>query len=104
MMRRSEAPILQFQPPGGRIGIGGEDKGTVSLYFCIAGSDGRLMALVGNLVFCLWEKSEIESMTPNTAFRFNSKDNSICIIHQHQPPARLINDYCLILTCLVRPK
>jgi hypothetical protein len=76
MMRRSEAPILQcsLQPPGGGIGIEGEDKGTFSLYFCIAGSDGRLMVLVGNLVFCLWVKSETKSVTPDTGFRFNSKD------------------------------
>jgi hypothetical protein len=33
------------------------------------------MALVGNLVSCLWTKSETKSMTSDTAFRFNSKDN-----------------------------
>jgi hypothetical protein len=33
------------------------------------------MALVGNFVSCLRTKSEIESVTPDTAFRFNSKDN-----------------------------
>jgi hypothetical protein len=32
------------------------------------------MALVGNLVSCLWAKSETKSVTPDTAFRFNSKD------------------------------
>jgi hypothetical protein len=34
-----------------------------------------LVALVGNLVFCLRAKSETKSVTPDTAFRFNSKDN-----------------------------
>jgi hypothetical protein len=33
-----------------------------------------LMALVGNLVSYLRAKSESESVTPDTAFRFNSKD------------------------------
>jgi hypothetical protein len=33
-----------------------------------------LVALVGNLVFCLRAKSESESVTPDTGFRFNSKD------------------------------
>jgi hypothetical protein len=84
MMRRSEAPILQcsLQPPGGGIGIEGEDKGTFS-HFCIAGSDGRLMALMGNLVFCLWAKLETKSVTPDTGFRFNSKDG-YGIVRQRQ--------------------
>jgi hypothetical protein len=34
----------------------------------------RGMALVGNLVSYLRAKSETESVTPDTAFRFNSKD------------------------------
>jgi hypothetical protein len=34
-----------------------------------------LVALVGNLVFCLRAKSETKSVTPDTAFRFNSKDS-----------------------------
>jgi hypothetical protein len=33
-----------------------------------------LVALVGNLVFYLRIKSEFKSVTPDTAFRFNSKD------------------------------
>jgi hypothetical protein len=33
-----------------------------------------LVALVGNLVSYLRTKSEFESVTPDTAFRFNSKD------------------------------
>jgi hypothetical protein len=33
-----------------------------------------LVVVVGNLVFCVWEKSEIKNVTPDTAFRFNSKD------------------------------
>jgi hypothetical protein len=36
-----------------------------------------LVALVGNLVSCLRTKSETESVTPDTAFRFNSKDKAI---------------------------
>jgi hypothetical protein len=32
------------------------------------------MVLVGNLVSCLMVKTETESVTPDTAFRFNSKD------------------------------
>jgi hypothetical protein len=32
------------------------------------------MALVGNLLSYLRVKSETESVTPDTAFRFNSKD------------------------------
>jgi hypothetical protein len=35
------------------------------------------MALVGNLVFYLRAKSETESVTPDTAFHFNSKEGSI---------------------------
>jgi hypothetical protein len=38
-----------------------------------------LMALVGNLLRCLRVKSEIKSVTPDTAFRFNSKDFVIFI-------------------------
>jgi hypothetical protein len=33
-----------------------------------------LMAVVGNFMSCLRVKSETKSVTPNTAFRFNSKD------------------------------
>jgi hypothetical protein len=33
------------------------------------------MVLVGNLMSCPRAKSEIESVTPDTAFRFNSKDS-----------------------------
>jgi hypothetical protein len=33
------------------------------------------MVLVGNLMSCPRVKSETETVTPNTAFRFNSKDN-----------------------------
>jgi hypothetical protein len=32
------------------------------------------MASVGNLIFCLRVKSKTKSVTPDTAFRFNSKD------------------------------
>jgi hypothetical protein len=35
------------------------------------------MTLVGNLVSYLRVKSETENVTPDTAFRFNSKDNRI---------------------------
>jgi hypothetical protein len=35
------------------------------------------MALVGNMVSCLRIKSETESVTPDTAFRFNSKDDGL---------------------------
>jgi hypothetical protein len=34
-----------------------------------------LVAVVGNLMSCLRAKSETKSVTPDTAFRFNSKDN-----------------------------
>jgi hypothetical protein len=36
-----------------------------------------LVALVGNLVFCLRAKSETKSVTPDTAFCFNSKDSFV---------------------------
>jgi hypothetical protein len=35
------------------------------------------VALVGNLVFYLRTKSETKSVTPDTAFRFNSKDTDL---------------------------
>jgi hypothetical protein len=37
------------------------------------------VVLVGNLVSYLRAKSEIESVTPDTAFRFNSKDVYVLI-------------------------
>jgi hypothetical protein len=40
------------------------------------------MALVGNFVSSLKVKSETESVTPDTGFRFNSKDWQRCV-----PPA-----------------
>jgi hypothetical protein len=45
-----------------------------ALVVCMIFFFDLLVVLVGNLVFCLRAKSESESVTPDTAFRFNSKD------------------------------
>jgi hypothetical protein len=47
---------------------GGKDANNNESFFNL------LMALVGNLVSCLRAKSETKSVTPDTAFCFNSKD------------------------------
>jgi hypothetical protein len=38
------------------------------------------VAVVGNLRFCLRVKSETKSVTPDTAFRFNSKENYMNLV------------------------
>jgi hypothetical protein len=50
------------------------------------------MALVGNLISCLRVKSETKSVTPDTAFRFNSKDDGYAVTVPETTPSVVKSD------------
>jgi hypothetical protein len=62
-----------------------------------------LVALVGNLMSYLWAKSETKSLTPDTAFRFNSKDIQIMACIHVRSGGSITNRSSPPLVCGHRP-